>query len=296
MSQTLLVTGASGQLGRAVLAYLLDTLKVDPARIVAASRKVESLRDVAARGVTVRPADFDDAGSLDRAFAGVARLLLISTDSLEGGKRLAQHRAAVAAAERAGVKHVVYTSLPEADVSAVSFAPDHAGTEAALAASRIPGFTVLRNGWYFENVRYGAPPAIQSGRWYTAAGSGALSHIARNDLALAAAHALAAQTNGRSTLTLTGERAYTTAEIAKQVSDRLAAPIEVVQVSVEDLVKGLVVAGFPEPVARVFASFDEAIRKGHLGGVTRDFEKLTGVRPQSFESWIAANGESLRGQ
>ncbi len=296
MSQTLLVTGASGQLGRAVLAHLLDTLKVDPARIVAASRKVESLRDVAARGVTVRPADFDDAGSLDRAFAGVARLLLISTDSLEGGKRLAQHRAAVAAAERAGVRHVVYTSLPEADVSAVSFAPDHAGTEAALAASRIQGFTVLRNGWYFENVRYGAPSAIQSGRWYTAAGNGALSHIARNDLALAAAHALAAETNGRSTLTLTGERAYTIAEIAKQVSDRLAAPIEVVQVSAEDLVKGLVGAGFPEPAARVFASFDEATRKGHLGGVTRDFEKLTGVRPQSFESWIAANGESLRGQ
>jgi NAD(P)H dehydrogenase (quinone) len=295
MTQTLLVTGASGQLGRAVLAHLLDTLKVDPARIVAASRKAESLADVAARGVTVRPADFDDPASLDRAFTGVARVLLISTDSLEGGKRLTQHRTAVAAAERAGVRHVVYTSLPEADVSAVSFAPDHAGTEAALAASRIPGFTVLRNAWYFENVRYGAPSAIQSGRWYTAAGGGGLAHIARNDLALAAAHALAAETNGRSTLTLTGERAYTTEEIARLISDLVATPIEVVQVSSADLVRGLVGAGFPEPAAHVFASFDEATHKGHLGGVTRDFEKLTGVRPQTFESWIAANGESLRG-
>lgn len=295
MSQTLLVTGASGQLGRAVLTHLLDTLKVEPARIVAVSRKVEALADVAGRGVTVRAGDFDDAASLDRAFAGAARLLLISTDSLEGGKRLTQHLNAVAAAERAGVKHVVYTSIPEAPTSAVSFAPDHAGTEKAIADSRIPGFTFLRNAWYFENVRYGAPSAVQSGRWYTAAGDGALSHIARNDLALAAAHALAAETNDRSILTLTGERGYTTAEIAKQVSNRLGVAIEVVHVSTEDLVKGLVGAGFPEPVARVFASFDESTRKGDLGGITSDFQKLTGVRPQSFESWIAANGESLRG-
>ena len=295
MSQTLLVTGASGQLGRAVLSHLQGTLKVDAGRIVAVSRKVEALSDVAARGVTVRAGDFDDPASLDRAFAGASRVLLISTDSLEGGKRLGQHLNAVAAAERAGVRHVVYTSIPEAEASAVSFAPDHAGTEKAIRESRIPGFTILRNAWYFENVRYGAPSAVQSGRWYTAAGDGALSHIARNDLALAAAHALAADRNDRATFTLTGERGYTTADIAKLVSARLGAPIEVVQVSSEDLVKGLVGAGFPEPVARVFASFDDATRKGHLGAITRDFETLTGVRPQSFENWVDANGDSLRG-
>ncbi len=129
----LLVTGAGGKLGQRVLHHLLTTLEVPAHRIAAASRKPDSLTDWAARGITVRKADFDDAASLDLAFAGISRLLLISTDSLDKpGHRLAQHRAAIEAAARAGVGHVVYTSLPNAEKSAILFAPDHAGTEAAL--------------------------------------------------------------------------------------------------------------------------------------------------------------------
>ncbi|MBP0573936.1 KR domain-containing protein, partial [Mycobacterium tuberculosis] len=96
-------------------------------------------------------------------------LLLISTDTLGApGLRLAQHRTAIAAAEAAGVRHVLYTSLPKAEESLVSFAPDHAGTEAALAASRIPGWTALRNHWYFENLLFSLPHILASGQWYTA--------------------------------------------------------------------------------------------------------------------------------
>jgi NAD(P)H dehydrogenase (quinone) len=293
MSQTVLVTGASGQLGRAVLSHLLDTLKVDPARVVATSRKVEALSEVAARGVTVRAGDFDDPASLDRAFAGVSRLLLISTDSLEGNRRLSQHLKAVEAAGRAGVKHVVYTSLPEAERSAVSFAPDHAGTEQALFESPIPGLTVLRNSWYCENLNLAIPGILKTGRWFSAAGDGAIAYIARADLALAAAHALIGEASGRTTLTLTGERAYSTTEVASLISTKTGRPIEVVPVSIADLTKGLVGAGFPEPVARVFASFDAAAAAGHLGVVTKDFEGLTGVRPQSFESWVESNAAAL---
>jgi NAD(P)H dehydrogenase (quinone) len=289
-SPDLLVTGAGGQLGQRVLNHLIETLAVPPARIAAATRKPESLAAWAEKGVIVRRADFDDAASLSAAFAGIERLLLISTDALDKpGQRLAQHRAAIAAAQAAGVRHVVYTSMPKPETSAVLFAPDHAGTEAALAGSALPEWTVLRNNWYFENLLFSLPSALASGSWYSAAGEGGLAHIARDDLARAAATALAGATKGKTTLTLTGERAYSTAEIAKLVAAATARPLAVVPVPVEGLVQGMVAHGLPEPLARVFASFDTNTAQGGLADVTGDYKTLTGTAPRSFESWLADN-------
>ena len=109
-SPTLLVTGASGQLGRRVIAHLLQTHRVPAGQIIATTRKPETLADLAAQGVQVRGADFDDPASLVAAFSGAQRLLLVSTDALDRpGRRLEQHQAAVAAAVQAGARHVVYT-------------------------------------------------------------------------------------------------------------------------------------------------------------------------------------------
>ena len=290
----LLVTGASGKLGQRVLHHLLTTLGVPADRIAAASRKPDALADWAARGVTVRTADFDDAASLDHAFAGIERLLLISTDALDKpGHRLAQHRAAVEAAARAGVGHVVYTSLPNAEKSAILFAPDHAGTEAALASSSLPGWTVLRNNWYFENLFFSLPSSLASGNWYSAAGEGRIAHIARDDLALAAATALAGKSSAKTMLTLGGSRAYSIPEIAALAASTVGKTISVVPVPVEGLVQGMVAHGLPEPLARVFASFDTSIAEGGLAEVNGAFEKLTGRKPQSFEDWLAANKPAL---
>src|ERR1700722_8416773 len=143
--RTLFVTGAGGHLGRRVVEILLEK---GAGKIVAGTRKPEKLADLAARGVEVRPADFDDPKGLEAALAGVDRVLIISTDAIDRpGRRLAQHRAAVAAATRAAVKHVVYTSMPNPETSPVVFAPDHLGTEQALKASGI-SYTILRNCWY----------------------------------------------------------------------------------------------------------------------------------------------------
>ena len=290
----LLVTGAGGQLGQRVLHHLTTTLAVPAERIVAATRKPDTLAAWTEKGVSVRRADFDDATSLSAAFAGIERLLLISTDTLDRpGHRLAQHHAAIAAAEAAGVKHVVYTSMPKPDSSAVLFAPDHAGTEAALAQSRLAEWTVLRNNWYFENLFFSLPAALDSGSWYSAAGEGGIAHIARDDLARAAATALAGATKGKTTLTLTGARAYSTAEIADLVAKITGRPIAVVPVPVEGLVQGMVTHGVPEPVARVFASFDTNTAQGGLADVTGDYKKLTGTESQSFEDWLAANKAAL---
>lgn len=286
---TLLVTGASGQFGRAVLAHLLDTLQLPASRIVATSRKPDDLAEFAARGVTVRSADFDQPETLVAAFAGAERLLLISTDALlEPGKRLRQHRAAIDAAANAGVKHVVYTSLPSPDNSHISFAPDHLGTEQALAASSL-GWTNLRNAWYFENLAFVVPGALASGQWYSAANGAGIAYIARNDLARAAAVALASDVAANRTLTLTGARSYGAEEIAGKISARVGKPLQVIDVSAEQLKDGLLAHGFPSPLADVFVSFDVATAAGDLGEVTGDYAALTGRAPTAFDEWLAAN-------
>ncbi len=296
MSDKLLVTGASGQLGLQVLQHLLDTLKVDPQRIIATTRKPPSLAAFAERGVTVRAADFDDAVSLPAAFSGAQRLLLVSTDALDRpGRRLAQHRVAIAAAEQAGVQHVVYTSMPNADTATVLIAPDHAGTEAALAASRLPGWTVLRNHWYFENLFMTLPGILANGgQWFHAAGEGKLANIARNDLARAAAAALAGGETGKHTHTLSGGQALTTAEMAALLSLALGRPITAVPVPLEGLVQGLTGAGLPPPLAQVLASFDTNTADGHVGTVTGDYQRITGVAPQTFATWLQANHQQLQ--
>ncbi len=133
MTGKLLVTGASGQLGAAVLHHLIDSYKVPASTIVAGSRDVAKLSDLASRGVETREVDFNDAGTLASAFAGVDRVIIISTDALDGeGTRLRQHLAAVAAAKSAGVGRIFYTSMPNPADSKVTFAPDHLKTEAAI--------------------------------------------------------------------------------------------------------------------------------------------------------------------
>ena len=284
-----LVTGASGQLGQAVINHLLNTYKVPANKIIATTREPAKLAALAAKGVTIRDANFDDEAHLTKAFAGAARLLLISTSAMEPGVRLKQHQNAVRAAEKAGVNHVIYTSMPSPETSAVLFAPDHAGTEKALASSKLGGWTVLRHNWYFENLLYSFPQALQSGTKFTAAAKGKMAHIGRGDLARADAAVLASDKSGKHTYTLSGARAYTTDEIAALISKATGKPLNVVHVPVDGLVQGMIGAGLPETVARLFASFDANIAIGGLEGTSADFKALTGVEPQGFEDWLKKN-------
>ncbi len=289
----LLVTGASGHFGRAAVKHLLDTLKVAAERIIATSRRPETLSDLAARGVSVRAADFDDPSSLATAFAGADRLLLVSTDALDRpGRRLAQHRAAIDAAAAAGVRHVVYTSAPEPEGAPLLIAPDHWGTEQHLAASPL-AWTVLRNHWYFENLYLSLAGVLASGKWYSAAGEGGIAHIARDDLALAAATALANPPAGNQILTLSGSEAFSTAQIAALVSDTAGKPIELIPVSVQGLIDGMVAHGLPKPLAEIFASFDTNTAAGRVGVVTDDFRRLTGRDPLPYRDWLAQQRETI---
>ncbi len=288
-----LVTGANGHLGRAVINHLLTTSKVPASKIIAATRDPGKLADLKAKGIDVRAADFNDEAGLVKAFAGATRVLLVSTDSVEPGVRVKQHSAAIRVAEKAGVDHVLYTSIPNAETSAALVAPDHAGTEKALASSSLKGWTVLRHNWYFENLFFSLPNALKSGTHYSAAGQGKLAHIARDDLARADAAALASDKGGKNTYTLSGATEYTIDEIAKLVSAATGIPLNVVHVPVEGLVQGMLGAGLPEGLARMFASFDANIAKGGLSGKPTDYKALTGVEPGSFETWLKKNAAAF---
>jgi len=293
----LLVTGASGQLGQRVVHHLLNTLGVPAQRLIATTRAPAKLAALAAQGVDVRAADFDDAQALVPCFRGANRMLLISTDALDvAGRRLAQHRNAIRAAELAGIDHVAYTSMPVPHRSPLLIAPDHAGSEDALAASALPNWTVLRHHWYFENLFMTLPQVLPTGKWYSAAGQGRVAHIARDDLALAAATVLAGKGSGKNTWTLSGTRAYSTVEMAALIAKAVGQPINVVPVALEDLVQGMVAAGLPEPLARVFASFDTNTAAGCVAEVTGDFERITGRKPQAFEAWLAQSTPALMGR
>lgn len=296
MTETLLVTGASGQLGRAVIRHLLDAQQVAPARIIATTRNPGNLADLAAQGVSVRAADFDDPASLEEAFKGAGRVLIISTNELAvRGKRQEQQLAAVAAARQAGVAHILYTSLPDPEPgSPILFAPDHLATEQAIKASGI-AYTIFRNGWYDENLFMSLPQTLASGHWYTSAGDGGISYGARDDLAAAIAAGLASGSGESTTYTLTGPKAYTVAEVAALATEITGKPIEVIQLSDEALTEGIKAAGVPEPIARLLVSFDAATRVGKLGMVTDAVEKLSGRKSVSLKQFLEANKAALAG-
>jgi NAD(P)H dehydrogenase (quinone) len=277
------ITGASGQLGRLVIHHLLA--KVPPSRLVAAVRQPDKVADLAARGVKVRLADYDRPETLADAFAGVERLLLIS--SSEVGKRAPQHRAVIAAAKRAGVKLIVYTSLLRADASPLGLAGEHKETEAALEASGIP-FVILRNGWYTENYAASIAPALAHGVFTGSAGDGRVASAARADYAEAAAAVLAGEGHEGRIYELAGDTSYTLGEFAAELSRQSGKTIPYKSLSEQDYKAALVGAGLPEVFAALYADSDAGAAKGALFDDGRQLSALIGHPTTPLATVIAA--------
>ena len=219
----ILVTGAAGSLGRLVVQALLRS----GGGVVAASRTPSKLGDASFEGAELRTIDFDDSDTLEPAFAGIERALVISTDELTApGHRKRQHRSALSAAVAAGVTHVAYTSMPDPqDSAAIPFASDHAAMEEAILDSGLD-YTILRNGWYQENLLGYLPQILADGTWYTAAGEGRIPFVSREDTAEATA-ALLRTADGRGVFDIAGPQALTIEEIAGVASDVLDRPLRV---------------------------------------------------------------------
>ena len=291
----ILVTGASGQLGGLVIKHLLETQEVAASDIIAATRDPAKLSALAETGVEVRKADFDDAASLDTAFAGIDHLAIISTDSLAvPGLRQTQHKTAIAAAARAGVKHVVYTSMPNPDQSRVTFAPDHLASEQAVKASGL-AYTILRNAWYMDNYLMSLPHNLQTGQWFSASGDGRISNISRDDCAKALAAVLASDNTPNATYTLTSAESLTISEVAALVTEVVGKPLAVVPVTDEQLAGGLTGAGLPPFLVDMLVSADANVRDGNFDLVTGDFKALTGSEPETLRAFLTDRKSVLAG-
>ena len=290
---TLLVTGAGGQLGRRVVELLLES---GASRVIAATRNPAKLAPLAARGVELRRADFDDAGSLAAAFAGADRLLLVSTDVLNRpGVRLAQHRAAVNAAVAAGVKHVVYTSAPAPQpVPGGSLIDDHFWTEQALAASGLD-WTILRDSLYADLLLMSLPHAVQTGQLFSATAGAGRSYVTREDCARAAAAVLASPPSGRRIFDVTGPAAVTQDEVAALAGELAGRKIQHIDLSPDDLRQGLTAAGMPPFLVDALAGFDAAAAQGYHAIVTPTVKDLTGRAPMSVRAFLTAHRGALLG-
>ncbi len=265
------VTGASGQLGRLVIQSLLK--QVDASQIVAVVRNPDRAADLAAQGVQVRKGDYTQPESLVSAFAGVDKLLLIS--SSEVGQRLAQHQNVVDAAKQAGVRLLAYTSLLHADTSVLALAQEHRATEAYIRASGVP-FVLLRNGWYTENYLASVGPALQHGAYIGAAGEGRIASAARADYAEAAAAVLTQPHQAGKVYELAGDGTYSLAELAAELSRQSGKQVPYVNLSEADFKGALMGAGLPEGFAALLADSDTGASQGGLFDDSRQLSQLIG--------------------
>ena len=286
------VSGASGQLGRLVGQELMGRLPID--EIVLVSRTPEALLDFVDRGVEVRYGDFDAPGSLVEAFSGCDRLLLIS--SMAFGRRVEQHRAALQAAEVAGVQQVAYTSVtnPVDGHPCGVVVEEHRQTE-ELLRDGAPAWTVLRNAAYAElQVPLGAV-AVTYGKLVTNAAEGRIAPISRADCAAAAAAVLTGEGQGGQTYEITGPEALSQADIARLLTEVSARPVTVIRTGDRRLRWGLSRMGTSKAVASAIVDLGIATREGYFDVVDAAFEHLVGRRPKTLREVLIANRDELTG-
>jgi len=269
---SIVVTGATGQLGRHVLEALLER-GVPAEEIVAAGRSVGKLSDFAERGVQVKPMDYADAGSVAATLNGARRVLLISGS--EVGQRVQQHRTVIEAAKAEGVELLAYTSIANADTTAMLLAEEHKATEALLRESGVP-FVLLRNGWYLENYTEQLPGTLAQGALAGSAGEGKVSGAARADYAHAAAAVLVADGQAGKVYELGGDDAFSMADLAAEISAATGKAVTYKDLPAEEYVGVLTGVGVPEAFAEILADSDLGIARGDLLVSTGDLRRLIG--------------------
>ena len=279
---TIVITGATGQLGRLVIESLLDS-SAPAGQIVAAGRDVAKVADLAGRGVQVRQIDYRDPASLRQAFAGASKVLLVSGS--EVGQRLEQHRNVIEAAKEAGVGLVVYTSIANAGRTDMQLAAEHEATEEALSTSGLP-FTLLRNGWYLENYTDQLGSYLEHGAVLGSAGDGRVSAATRADYARAAAAVLLRDDQAGKVHELGGDVPFTLSELAEEVSAAAGQPVTYQDLPGQEYAEMLVGAGLPAPFAAILADSDRGIARGELLVTSGDLSRLIGRPTTSMRAAV----------
>jgi NAD(P)H dehydrogenase (quinone) len=286
---SIVITGASGHLGRATAGMVLE--RMPASEVILTTRHPEEISDLAARGAEVREADFERPETLVGAFEGGEKLLLISTDAV--GARVDQQRAAIEAAGEAVIRHVIYTSyLNPVEDNPAAVTADHRETEAVLRESGL-AWTALRNGLYAEYQVPAGAQAIATGRLVHNNGDGETAYVSREDCAAAAAAVLSTEGHEGEAYDITGPRPLSQDDVAALLSEVSGRPVEAVSVDDEEFVQGLAASGMPEPAARSIATFGRAIREGFISEASGAVENLTGRPPRSLREVFEAHRSDL---
>ncbi|MBB2910833.1 NAD(P)H dehydrogenase (quinone) [Streptosporangium becharense] len=285
----IVITGATGQYGRLVVENLLER-GVPAADIAVAVRTPARAADLAGRGVTVREADYDRPDTLVPAFAGADRLLLVSANGPDD-LRIAQHRAAAAAAKEAGVGLLAYTSLFDAARSPLSLARVHRASEEAVTATGLPS-VLLRNGWYTENYTAALAGAVERGAIVGSAGRGRIASAARADFAEAAAVVLTGDDHVGKVYELTGDTAWSLPELAAEVSLQSGREVVYTDLPADRYAEILLGAGLPGFLVETIVDADVHVSRGALEPVTGDLAALLGrpATPLATSVGIALKG------
>lgn len=279
----IVITGATGQLGRLVISHLLKT--TPSGQIVAAVRDPAKAADVQALGVHVRQADYNDPASLDTAFAGATKVLLISSNDI--GNRTAQHQNVIDAAVRASTALLAYTSVLHADTSLLGLASEHRETEDAIRASGLT-YTLLRNGWYLENYTAGLKGALEHGALSGAASDGKIAAAARDDYAQAAAVVLASGQQVAQVYELAGDTSFTLSDLAAETGKQAGRELPYHNLGQHEYRELLVTVGLPPAVADLLANSDFAASKGALFDDSGTLGKLIGRPTQPLADAVKA--------
>jgi NAD(P)H dehydrogenase (quinone) len=303
---SIVITGASGSYGRQVTELLLQ--KMPAAELTLVTRKPAALVQLAARGAQVRFGDFDKPETLVPALAGAEKMLLISTLAV-GSRRQQQHRAAIEAAGKAGIKHIVYTSTVGTHPKTPSFAgADHYFTEELLRRSGM-AFTFLRDAQYAEVVATMiAPMALQMGKLVMSTGDGCMAFVSKKDCVASAAAVLTSSGHEGAAYEITGPELYTFVDVAALASELGGKPVEYVAVTLEEKLAFFDAAGVPREYVEGMAnddgtgvwgslemlSYERAVREHYFSVCSHHVELLTGRPARSLREVFLANLAALK--
>ncbi|WP_262706161.1 MULTISPECIES: SDR family oxidoreductase [Streptomyces] len=280
---SIVVTGATGHLGRLVVEGLLEKVPAD--QITAVVRDTAKATDLADRGVRLHVADYSRPETLPGAFAAGDKVLLISGS--EVGQRVPQHQAVLDAAKEAGVALLAYTSVLGGPAADFSLADEHKVTEQAIADSGLP-YVLLRNGWYNENYTENLATVLEHGAVVGAAGEGRVASAARADYAAAAVAVLTGEGHEGKAYELSGDTAWGFAEYAEVVARQSGKEIVYGAVSPAEYQSILTGAGVPEPLAVILSDVEAAIERGRLDATPGELSRLIGRPTTPIADSVAA--------
>jgi NAD(P)H dehydrogenase (quinone) len=287
----LLITGATGHLGRLVVEQLLAA-GVPAGDITATGRATDKIKDLADQGVQVRAVDFGDPAAVRAAVAGADRVLLVS--AMEPGGRVALHRNVIDAAREAGTGLVAYTSIVNAGTTTIRLAADHQATEQLLRDSGVP-YVLLRNSWYHENYTDRLPAFLAQGAIPGSAGQGRISAAARADYAAAAVRALTTDGHAGQAYELGSDEPFTLAQLAAEISAQSGKEVRYVDLPEAGYAKALKEHGVPGLMADMIAETDAAAAHGTLHTASGDLTTLTGRPATTLSAAVSAALGALDG-